>query len=165
VIQGTYSYVDARLTEDVPGIITYNEPPGTYPSAPVQIAALDGDRLPGSAKNSGSLGVTYTTPIMDGDLVANWTVTYRGDVVSRLGWDRAYGTVIPSYVLNRASVSYETGDYTLTLFADNVFDEYAVVSVGQDRSRIGVNDGVRLRYYRQTVISPRTVGLEARFGF
>jgi iron complex outermembrane receptor protein len=164
-IQGTYSYTDAKLTEDVPGIITYNDPPQTYPSAPIQIAALAGDRLPGSAKNSGSIGATYTFPFMDGDLSANWTLTYRGNVVSRLGWDRAWGTLIPSYILNRASLTYETDTYSIGLFANNIFDEYAVVSVGQDQSRIGVNDGVRLRYYRQTVVGPRTVGLEARFKF
>ncbi len=70
-----------------------------YPSAPIQLAALAGDRLPGSAKNSGSLGATYTFPFMDGDLAANWTATYRGSVVTRLGWDRAYGDKLPGYVL------------------------------------------------------------------
>jgi len=37
--------------------------------------------------------------------------------------------------------------------------------VGQDRSRIGVNDGVAVRYYRQAVITPRTVGVEARIKY
>ncbi|OYW44798.1 MAG: TonB-dependent receptor [Sphingomonadales bacterium 32-68-7] len=164
-IQGTYSYTDAKLTEDVPGIITYNDPPGTYPSRPIQIAALSGDRLPGSAKHSGSLGATYTTPILDGDLVANWTATYRGSVVSRLGWDRAFGDLIPSYVLNRASVAYETDRYSVSLFANNIFNEYAVVSVGQDRSRVGLNNGVVLRYYQQTVLTPRVFGIEGRFKY
>ena len=166
-IQGTYSYTDAKLTEDVPGIITIRTTPNDYDARPkfTQLSALDGDRLPGSAKNSGSLGATYTTPVMDGNLVANWTATYRGSVVSRLGWDRGYGDKIPGYVLNRASLSYETDKYTLSLFANNIFDKYAVVSVGQDRSRIGVNDGVAVRYYRQSVLNPRTVGVEARIKY
>lgn len=175
-IQGTYSYADAKLTEDVPGIITIRTIPNYYgpyrsrsnPDAPpkfTQLDALDGDRLPGSAKNSGSLGATYTAPMGDGSLIANWTATYRGNVVSRLGWDRGYGDKIPSYVMNRASVSYETDKYTVSLFANNIFDNYAVVSVGQDRSRIGVNDGVAVRYYRQVVANPRTVGIEARFKY
>jgi hypothetical protein len=37
--------------------------------------------------------------------------------------------------------------------------------VGQDRSRIGVTDGVAVRYYRQTVVNPRTVGVEARIKY
>lgn len=164
--QGTYSYTDAKLTEDVPGIIPVNDPPGTYPSDAITLAALSGDRLPGSAKNSGSLGATYTMPMGDdASLSANWTATYRGNIVTRLGWDRAYGDKLPGYVMHRASLTYETDRYSLSLFANNIFDKYAVVSVDQDRSRIGVNDGARLRYYQQTVASPRTFGIEGRFKY
>jgi len=163
VIDGSYSYTDAKLTEDVPGIITIRKTPNNYKGRPkfVQLDAHDGDRLPGSAKNSGALGATYTTPILEGDLIANWTATYRGSVVSRLGWDRGYGDKIPSYVTHRASLNYQADKYSVGLFANNIFDKYAVVSVGQDRSRIGVNDGVVVRYYRQTVLTPRTFGLQA----
>jgi iron complex outermembrane recepter protein len=161
-IQGNYSYNDAKLTQDVPGIIAVNDPPGTYPSRPIQLAALDGDRLPGSAKHSGALGATYTVPVGDGEVIADWTATYRGNVVSRLGWDRAYGDLIPSYTTHRASIFYETDRYSIGLWANNIFDKYAVTSVSQDRSRVGVNDDVRLRYYGQSVLNPRTFGIEAR---
>ncbi|MFC0203947.1 TonB-dependent receptor [Novosphingobium soli] len=166
-IQGTYSYTDAKLTEDVPGIITIRTTPNNYDGRPkfTQLDALDGDRLPGSAKNSGSLGATYTVPVGEGSVSANWTATYRGNVVSRIGWDRGYGDKIPSYVLHRASLSYDTDKFSISLFANNIFDNFAIVSVGQDRSRIGVNDGVAARYYRQTVVNPRTVGLEARIKY
>ena len=161
-IRGSYSYTDAKLTEDVPGIITIRSRVNDYDYRPkfTQLSALAGDRLPGSAKNQGSLGATYTTPIWAGNIVANWTASYRGSVVSRLGWDRGYGDKIPSYVEHRASLSYETDKYSVGLFGTNIFDKYAVVSVGQDRSRIGVNDGVAVRYYRQAVLTPRTFGLE-----
>ena len=164
-IQGNYSYLDAKLTEDVPGIIAVNDPPGVYPSAPIKLDALAGDRLPGSAKHTGSLGVTYFAPVGAGEIVANWTATYRGNVVSRLGWDRAFGDKIPGYLLNRASVGYEWDDYQISLFANNIFDKYAVNSVANDRSRVGLNDGVRLRYFRQSVVTPRTVGIEGRMRF
>ncbi|WP_443970398.1 TonB-dependent receptor [Sphingobium sp. CR28] len=166
-IQGNYSYTDAKLTEDVPGIVAIRTTPGNYDGRPkfTQIAALDGDRLPGSAKNAGALGATYTMPAMDGNIVANWTATYRGSVVSRLGWDRAYGDKIPSYVLHRASLGYETDTYSVSLFANNIFDKYTVVSVANDRSRIGVNDGVAVRYYGQSVVNPRTFGIEARIKY
>ncbi|HPZ47728.1 MAG TPA: TonB-dependent receptor, partial [Novosphingobium sp.] len=161
-IQGTYSYVDAKLTENVPGNIPVNSPAGVYPSAPIKLDALAGDRLPGSAKNSGSLGITYTAPFRAGSIIANWTATYRGDVVTRLGWDRAYGDKLPGYVLNRASLTYETDSFSVGLWANNIFDKYAVATVANDRSRVGLNDGVVLRYYKQTVINPRTFGLEFR---
>jgi outer membrane receptor protein involved in Fe transport len=164
-IQGTYSYTDAKLTEDVPAIIAVNDPPGTYPSVPIQLDAHSGDRLPGSAKNSGSLGVTYTMPFKDGNIIADWTATYRGSVVTRLGWERAYGDKLPSYVLHRATVSYETDKYSLGFFANNILDKYAVSSVENDRSRIGVNDGVVLRYYKRTVVTPRTFGIELRYKY
>ena len=164
-IQGTYSYTDVKLTQDVPGIIAVNDPAGTYPSSPIQLPALSGDRLPGSAKNSGSLGVTYTRPFMDGHIIADWTATYRGSVVTRVGWERAYGDKLPSYVLHRTSVGYETDRYSLILFANNIFDKYAVNSVSNDRSRVGLNDGVVLRYYTKSVINPRTFGIETRFKF
>jgi iron complex outermembrane recepter protein len=161
-IQGTYSYTNARLTQNVPGIIAVNSPAGIYPSAPIQMDALAGNRLPGSAKHSGSLGATYTMPFRDGSLIADWTATYRGDVVTRLGWDRTYGDKLPAYTLHRASLTYETDKYSVSLFANNIFDKYAVASISNDRSRIGINDGVVLRYYKQTVITPRTFGIELR---
>jgi hypothetical protein len=126
---------------------------------------LSGDRLPGSAKNSGSLGVTYTKPFMGGNIIADWTATYRGSVVTRLGWERAYGDKLPGYVLHRASLGYETERYSFILFANNIFDKYAVNSVSNDRSRVGTNDGVVLRYYTKSVINPRTFGIETRFKF
>ncbi|BEU99609.1 TonB-dependent receptor [Novosphingobium olei] len=164
-IQGTYSYTNARLTQDVPAIIAVNDPAGTYPSSPIQLDALKGDQLPGSAKNSGSLGATYTIPVGEGKVIADWTATYRGSVVTRLGWDRAYGEKLPGYVLHRASFGYEADRYSVTLFANNIFDKYAVSAVSNDLSRVGLNDGVLLRYYRKSVIDPRTVGLEFRLKY
>ena len=164
-IQGTYSYNDAHLTEDIPGILTIREIPGDYSTRFVQLDALAGDRLPGSAKNSGSLGATYTVPFMAGDLSANWTATYRGSVVSRLGWDRAYGDKLPGYVLNRAYITYDTDAYSVSLFANNIFDKYAISTVDNDHSRQGINDGVVVRYYRQTMVTPRVFGIEGRVKF
>lgn len=164
-IQGTYSYTDAKLTEDVPGIIPVNSPAGTYPSDAITLPALSGDRLPGSTKNSGSLGATYTMPMMEGSLTANWTATYRGSVVTRLGWDRSFGDKLPSYVMHRASLTYNADKYSVSLFANNIFDKYAVVSVSNDRSRVGLNDGVLLRYFQQAVANPRTFGIDVRFKY
>lgn len=164
-IQGSYSYLDAKLTQDVPGLISVNDPPGTYPSSPISVAALSGDRLPGSAKNSGALGVTYETPLGEGDFIANWTAAYRGNVISRIGGTRTFGDVIPSYTTHNASLTYEWGDYSFSLWGNNIFDKYAISSVNQNLSQTGLNDGVVLRYYRQVPITPRTVGIEARFHF
>ncbi|MBX9664187.1 TonB-dependent receptor [Novosphingobium sp.] len=164
-IQGTYAYTNARLTENVPAIIAVNSPAATYPSRPIQLDALKGDRLPGSTRNSGSLGVNYTMPFMGGDLIGDWTATYRGDVVTRLGWDRAFGDKLPGFVLHRASLTWQNDTVTIGMFANNIFNKYAVTAVSNDRSRVGVNDGVVLRYLRNTVITPRTFGLEFRLKY
>jgi iron complex outermembrane receptor protein len=167
-IQGTYSYVDAKLEQDVPKLLTIRTTPGDYGSRPkfTQLPGLTGDRLPGSAKNAGSLGATYTYPLSSGaSIVGNWTAVYRGNVLSRLGGDRTYATLIPSYVTHRASLTYQTDTYSFTLFGNNIFDKYAVTSVSNDRSRIGINDGVAVRYYAQSVLTPRTFGIEGRFKF
>lgn len=161
-IQGTYSYTNPRLTEDVPKIIAVNSPAGTYPSTPIQLDALKGDRLPGSTRNSASLGVNYMLPMLGGDLTGNWTATYRGNVVTRLGWDRAYGEKLPGFTLHRASLTWQNDTFSVGLFANNIFNKYAITAVSNDRSRVGLNSGVLLRYLRNTVITPRTVGLEFR---
>ncbi len=161
-IQGTYSYTNARLTEDVANIISVNSPAATYPSSPIQLNALKGDRLPGSTKNSGSLGVNYTLPALGGDIVADWTATYRGDVVTRLGWDRGYGDKLPGFVLHRASLTWQNDTFSIGVYGNNIFNKFAITAVSNDRSRVGLNDGVLLRYLRNTVITPRTFGLEMR---
>ena len=164
-IQGTYAFTNVRLTQDVPGLIPVNSPAGVYPSSPIRLDARAGDRLPGSTRNSGSLGVNYSAPFGKGELITDWTATYRGDVVTRLGWERSFGDKLPGFVLHRASLTYQTDNYSISLFGNNIFNKYAVVAVQNDRSRVGLNDGVRLRYLRQSVINPRTFGLEMRIRY
>jgi len=178
-IQGTYSYNDAHLTTDVPGLLSYRNPafPGVDgDGAPcgvfdgcvdkfIDVDAQKGDRLPGSTKNSGSLGITYAYPFSDdAEIIANWTATYQGGVFSRPG-NRAFGERIPSFVLHRASITYKKDKWEVRLFADNIFDKYAIVSIGNDRSRQIVNDGIASRYYTRGVASPRKMGVETVFKF
>jgi outer membrane receptor protein involved in Fe transport len=158
VISATYTYNDANLTGTAPGVIV------TQRNG--RIDGRDGDRLPGTPKNSGSLGATYTLPMeFGGDFVFNWTATYRGNVVTRIG-QRGFGEKLPGFTLHRASVTYAADTWEVSLFANNIFDKYAVASTGQTLEQRGfVNDGVVSRYYGQTVIRPRQVGLEARYRF
>ncbi|MGB3930933.1 MAG: TonB-dependent receptor, partial [Sphingobium sp.] len=185
-ISGTYAYNDAHLTEDVEDLLTYRNSafPGlrtngrpcsvfwgssnplnaTCEDKFVDVDAKKGDRLPGSTKNSGTISLTWEEPIGDATILANWTAIYRGGVFSRPG-NRAFGERIPSYIVNRASVTYQMEDWEVRLFADNIFDKYAITSVGNDRSRQIVNDGIASRYYTRGVISPRKLGVETVFRF
>ena len=93
---GTYSYVDAHLTQDVTGLVV---------SQGERFDAFKGDRLPGSAKNSGSARLVYTYPLGDNRSVqAIWATIYRGDIYSRVGL-RGNGEKIPGYVTHSASLT------------------------------------------------------------
>ena len=167
VLQGNYAYTDARLTSVAPGLVVVQDPQE-------QLAGEPGDRLPGSTKNSGSAQATYTHPLAGGrSIEANWTTTYTGDIYSRVGL-RGFGTDIPGYVTHRASLTFDARKFQITLFADNIFDKYAVTSIGNDQSSLNrirdasgsvAGEGVVERFYTQTVLTPRRVGLDLRFHY
>jgi iron complex outermembrane receptor protein len=160
VITGTYAYSDAHITADVTGLVTR-----TVIGATTKYNALAGDRLPGSTKNSGTLGATYTYPLNSyAEIIGNWTAVYRGGIYSSVGL-RGGGERIPSFVTHRATLSYQTDTYDLSLFANNIFDKYAYTAVGNSAIEAGVNDGVALRYYNRSVLTPRVIGIEGRFRF
>jgi iron complex outermembrane recepter protein len=165
-LRGNYSYLDAELTQDVPGLLQIRN--SLNPAARPKFRKIDvlaGDRLPGSAKNSGALSAAYTLPVGENKVIFDWTATYTGNILTRVG-GRAGGEKLPGYVMNRAAVSYETPRYQVSLFANNIFDKYAVTGVSNDLTRFGfVNGGVISRFYARSVARPRVIGIEGRFKF
>ncbi|RVT40728.1 TonB-dependent receptor [Sphingobium algorifonticola] len=165
-LRGNYSYLDAKLTEDVPDLLqirnSLNERSRPKFS---RVDVFSGDRLPGSAKNSGALSATYSLPTGSNETIFNWTATYTGGILTRVG-ARGFGERLPSYVMHRASVTYRTPVLEMALFANNIFNKYAVTGVSNDLSRFGfVNGGVISRYYGRSVARPRVIGVEARVKF
>jgi iron complex outermembrane recepter protein len=155
-LRGNYSYLDAKLTETAPDLLS---------TADGFVDAEDGDRLPGSARHSGAASAVYTVPMGDNNLRLNWTATYTGDILTRPG-ARAGGEKLPDYMMHRASVTYDTGLWELSLFANNIFDKYAITGVSQDLTRFRqINDGIIGRYYARSVAQPRVIGLEGRINF
>jgi outer membrane receptor protein involved in Fe transport len=154
---GSYSYVDAHLTEDVAGLVV---------SQGVRYDAEDGDRLPGSTKNSGSARLIYDYPLDNGAKIeATWATIYRGNIYSRVGL-RGNGEVIPHYVTHSASVNYIADKFEIGLFVDNVFDKYAVTAISNDISSYNqVRTDVVERYYARGVLTPRRVGIDFRFHY
>jgi iron complex outermembrane receptor protein len=151
---GTYSYVDAHLTQDVAGLVV---------SQGVRYDAFSGDRLPGSAKNSGSARLIYTHSLgQDRKIEAIWATVYRGDIYSRVGL-RGNGEAIKGYVTHSASINYIAKDFEIGLFADNLTDKYAVTAISNDVSSFNqVRTDVVERYYSRGVLTPRRVGVEFR---
>lgn len=155
-VRGNYSYLDAKLTEDVPGLLS---------TATGDADLFSGDRLPGSAKNSGAASAVYTLPMGENDLRLNWTATYTGGILTRPG-ARGGGERLPSYVMHRAAATYSTDAWEISLFANNIFDKYALTGVSNDLTRRGqINDGIIYRGYARSVAQPRTIGLEGRVKF
>lgn len=156
-LTATYSYVDAHLTEDVAGLVV---------SQGVRYDAFSGDRLPGSAKDSASGQLTYTYPLGDGRKIeATWATVYRGNIYSRVGL-RGNGEKIPSYVTHSLSVNYISKSFEVGLFADNIFDKYAVTAISNDVSSYNqVRTDVVERYYALGVLTPRRVGIDLRIHY
>jgi outer membrane receptor protein involved in Fe transport len=155
--QGTYSYTDAHLTGDAPDVVV---------SQGVPYDAFDGDRLPGSPKHSASAQLTYVYPLDNGATIeANWATTYVGEIYSRIGL-RGNGEVIPDYMTHRAAITYRSERFDIGLFADNIFDKYAVTAISNDISSFNqVRTDVVERYYARSVLTPRRVGVDFRFHY
>lgn len=158
--QATYSYTDAHLVEDAPNIVSDS----TQPDGKAD--AFKGDRLPGSTKHSASAQISYTQPLSDStDIEATWATTYTGDIYSRVGL-RGNGEVIPGYTTHRASLTYHGEHFDVGLYADNIFNKYAITSIGNDRSSYNVvRTGVVERYYATGILTPRRVGVDFRFRY
>lgn len=167
-LRGNYSYLDAQLTADVPNLLQIrNSQVASVRPKFVRVGVFDGDRLPGSAKHSGSFAADYVVPVGDnGEVKFNWTATYTGNILSRVG-NRGFGETLPDYLTHRAAITYQVADsYEISLFANNITNEYAVTGISNDRSRFGfVNGGIISRYYGRSVLTPRVIGIEARYNF
>jgi iron complex outermembrane receptor protein len=165
-LRGNYSYLDAKLTEDVPELLQIrNSLDPRFRPKFSEVDVVAGDRLPGSSKNSGAVSATYALPMGDNETIFNWTATYTGSILTRVG-ARGFGEKLPSYIMHRASATYRTDQFELSLFANNIFNKYAVTGVSNDLSRFGfVNGGVISRYYGRSVAKPRVVGVEGRVKF
>ncbi len=166
-LSGNYTYLDAKLTQDSRGLIggISNGFGVVVDGLPTAGNAFAGDRLPGTSKHAGSITATYTVPLEnDNELFLQWTTAARSDTLSTTG-ARGYGEAIPGYSTSRTSVTYKTPQLDITLFANNVFNKYATVSVANDYTLARQNDGVIIRSYGFGVIQPRVVGVEFRGRF
>ena len=151
-LRGSWSYTRAELSVDSPGLLDGGAD------------AFRGDRLPGAPRQQGSLLASWAAPL-GGDVAFDLQYGYSfvGDVLTRIGM-RAGGEALPAYDLHNVSASVSRDAWTLTFYADNLFDEYAVTGVRQTPDLIGVtDDGFRSRRYFANVLAPRRVGVRMRY--
>ena len=153
-LRGTWSYTHAELSQDSPGLL--DDGADTF----------KGDRLSGAPRQQGSLLASYGVRLGGRttlDLLYGYT--YVGDVFTRIGL-HAGGEVLPAYDLHNFSAAVTMGGWALSLYAENLFDEYAVTGVRQTPDQIGTTeDGFRARRYFANVLTPRRVGARIRYAF
>jgi iron complex outermembrane recepter protein len=151
-LSASYSYNKAQLTSDAPGLVD-------------GVDGQDGDRLSGTPEQQGNLALNYARPLNDvWTLEADYALNAVSDVYTKVGL-RNNGEDLGGYTLHSAAIGLVNDQWTVRLYADNLFDKYAVTSVRQDPSFIRqIGDFDSRRYFRG-MLRPRTVGLELRYKF
>lgn len=152
-VSASYAYIDAEMSKFSPGLVDGAD-------------AFKGDRLPGTPKNQLFLAAHYELALNNGSQVDfDWNMSYQGNVLTKVG-ARDFGEKMPSFYLHNVSATWLRDEWRVSLYADNVFDEFAQTGVRTDRSFIGdVGEGVQLRRYYQNMIRPRQVGLKFTYSF
>ena len=153
-LRGSWSYTHAELSQDSPGLLDGGAD------------AFKGDRLSGAPRHQGSLLASHSMLLGDKTLLQLlYGYTYVGDVLTRIGL-RAGGERLPAYDLHNLSASLSRNDWTLTFYAENLLDEYAVTGVRQTPGLIArTEEGFRSRRYFANVLTPRRVGARIRYAF
>jgi iron complex outermembrane receptor protein len=152
-IMGSYAYTDAELTDDAPGLVGGAD-------------AFDGDRLPGSPEHQGFLAVNYAWNLNNSSQIDfDYSVAATSDVLTKVG-ERDFGESLNGYYLHYLSATWLKDNWRVSLYGDNIFDEYAVSGVRSDRSFVGVVYGsFDSRRYSQNVVRPRQIGLRFVYDF
>lgn len=170
-LRGNFSFVDAQLTADVPGLIQTITPPGFGTAIE---AGQDGDRLPGSPRTQFSVFGDYSHPLGNGaDIIVNGGYSWQGDVLSFTG-GRAGSFTLPSFGRANVAIGYQTDNWSLTGYVDNLFNDFSETSAANtplNNQTIGAFfDGSdpnpsNVRRFRTNVLPPRAIGARFKFRF
>lgn len=159
-LRGSFSYTNAELTEGVASLIRTISPPGF---GTVFEDGVDGDRLPGSPKTQFSLFASYTSELAGGNqVVVDGGYAWQDKVLSLAG-ARGQSLTLPSYGRANLSVSYQAEKWSVTGYADNLFDEYTESSVFNSSLYNQTVSGANVRYYRTNVLAPRSIGIRFKY--
>ena len=151
-----YTFVDAKLTRDF-----------WSPEATPTLIGRKGDRLPGSARHilTGSADYSF-------DLGGDTSLTLRGDgfyqssARNAISTSPKYNVRLPGFSIWNASATLRKGNYGLTLFVKNIFNEAGVTGVFTE-AYMGTSPSQG--YYgngsKDLITLPRTLGLSADIRF
>jgi len=165
--RGSFSYTKSELTSPVPDLVRTITPPGFGSGFE---DGQSGDRLPGSPETQFSLFGSYDHPLDNGDsVVFNSSYSWQGNVLTRTG-GRGSGLTLGSYGVFNAAVTYQADTWSLGVFADNLFDEFAETgAIGTSLNNQIVSDfdggNVYVRGFSTHILPPRSVGLRFKASF
>lgn len=168
---GSLSHTKAELSSDAPYLFGVFNDQGSVLQDWKD--GKNGDRLPGSPETQASLGVKYSTEVMsDYMLDINYGVTYQNELITTVGM-RNDGEEIDGYSLSNLSARFSSEDWSVTMYINNLFDEYAVTSARRSKADIGLskydeynqNRPDLSRNYGYYLASPRTVGVKFEYNF
>ncbi|HFB54301.1 MAG TPA: TonB-dependent receptor, partial [Hellea balneolensis] len=125
----------------------------------------DGDRLPGSPKTQFSVFGNYDYPLSNGDeLHFNAGYSWQGNVLTRTG-GRGSSLTLGAFGVANASVVYERDNWSVTGYVSNLFNEFAETGAQGTALSNQTVLGATVRSFQVNVLTPRTVGLRAKFRF
>jgi iron complex outermembrane receptor protein len=145
-LNASFNYNKARLTSDQVDSTGFVTAPG-----------LSGDILPYVPRTTASAGIEYSPPITDTLTgLARFDWTYTGPMNTELRPTNAFYREIGNFSIFNARVGVQApGDLAISLFVNNVFNEYGL---NRAASATGAPD-----YYVSS--RPRTVGINMHKGF
>ena len=161
-LQAMYSYTKSELSADVPSLIRTISPPGFGTRFE---DGLSGDRLPGSPENQFALQASYTMPMNNGaELVLSGDYAWQGDILSRTG-ARGGSYTLPSFGVGNIRATYQSDDWSVTGYINNVFDEFAETGVQSTPLISQTINGATVRSFVTNVLRPMTFGVRFNYNF
>jgi len=175
-LRGNFSYTDANLTADVPGLVRVINGMGTfepdYGFGTDGVSAQDGDRLPGSPKTQFSLFGDYRHPLSNGDdVIFNAGYAWQGKVLTIVG-ARGGSYTLPSYGRANIALGYQADNWSLIGYADNLFNDFSESSAANTPLNnqltpafFGDPNPANVRRFRTNVLPPRSIGARFKYRF
>lgn len=161
-ITGSFSKTKSELSADVPSLVRTISPPGFSTAFE---DGSEGDRLPGSPETQFAISATYYQELSDGaELSYSADYAYQSDILSRTA---ALGGsyTLPSFGVANARVMYETDNWTVTGYVNNLFDKFAETGVQSTPLSNQTVEGATVRSFVVNVLRPRTVGVRFTYSF
>jgi outer membrane receptor protein involved in Fe transport len=166
----SYAHTQAELTEVAPRLVRDFTTP-SFGKNPVRyIDGQPGDRLPGSPEDQATVSFTYEWVLSSRwGLTLNYGVSAIGDIISTTGL-RGGGEKLGGFSIHNASAVFTGGPWQFTVYAQNLFDKYAVTGLRSRRPFVQTEvdengDPVRVRAYAQQILRPRELGFRFSYDF